>query len=497
MVLKLGNLSNFRNLKLGGILHKKHKYSCSIGLSKYIPNERNISFLTSSCLIQNNHFDYLRQVRSIYIPSKLCGKVLPFKLSDIGEGIVEVTVKEWFVKPGDKIAQFDNICEVQSDKASVTITSRYDGIVKKLYYQVDETAFVGKVLIDIEVEDEGGSESDSDSDTEGSTKHSVVNEGSKSSSSDVVDCSMRAKAIATPAVRRIAKENNVNIQEIRGTGKDGRVLKEDILAFIDKEKGSFTRSQPPPPLEQVSSYVPPKTQALQLLEKDKREQITGFKKAMVKSMENAWKIPHFSYCDEVVITELVKMKDHLKRMSETYGVKFTYMPFFIKAASLALLKYPQLNSHVDDKCEYLTTKAAHNIGIAMDTQNGLIVPNIKNVQLLSIVEITMELNRLQTLGNKGQLGLNDLKDGTFTLSNIGSIGGTYTKPIIFSPQVIIGALGKVQVLPRFDESKNLTEMHIFYVSWSADHRVIDGAMVARFSNLWKAYLSSPKLLLEL
>ena len=139
------------------------------------------------------------------------------------------------------------------------------------------------------------------------------------------------------------------------------------------------------------------------------------------------------------------MKDDMKRISQNTGVKLTFMPFFIKAASLALMKYPQLNSHVGDNCEFLTIKASHNIGVAMDTHNGLIVPNIKNVQQLSVLEIACELNRLQNLGNRGQLGLNDLSDGTFTLSNIGSIGGTYTKPIIFSPQVIIGALGKIQV----------------------------------------------------
>lgn len=121
------------------------------------------------------------------------------------------------------------------------------------------------------------------------------------------------------------------------------------------------------------------------------------------------------------------------------------MPFFIKAASLALLKYPELNSLLDSSNEYLIVKAAHNIGVAMDTANGLVVPNIKNVQNLSVIEIAGQLNNLQNLGAKGQLGLDHLKDGTFTLSNIGSIGGTYTKPIIFSPQVIIGALGKVQV----------------------------------------------------
>lgn len=139
------------------------------------------------------------------------------------------------------------------------------------------------------------------------------------------------------------------------------------------------------------------------------------------------------------------MKDELKRAGKQHGIKITFMPFFVKAASLALCKYPMLNSHVDEKCEFMTVKYAHNIGVAMDTPDGLVVPNIKNVQNLSILEIAKEMNRLQESGKKGQLKMDDLNGGTFTLSNIGAIGGTYAKPIIFTPQVAIGALGKIQV----------------------------------------------------
>lgn len=225
--------------------------------------------------------------------------------------------------------------------------------------------------------------------------------------------------------------------------------------------------------------------------KDVTEPLKGFHKAMVKTMTAALKIPHFGYCDEVDLSRLVSLRAELKPIAAARGVALSFMPFFIKAASLGLLHFPILNASLDEGCQNITFKASHNIGLAMDTSQGLLVPNVKNVQLLSVFDIAQELNRLQTLGTAGQLGAADLSGGTFTLSNIGSIGGTYAKPVILPPEVAIGALGKIQVLPRFDAGGQVVRAHIMNVSWSADHRIIDGATMCRFSNLWKEYLESP------
>uniref|UniRef100_A0A4W6FV86 Dihydrolipoamide acetyltransferase component of pyruvate dehydrogenase complex n=1 Tax=Lates calcarifer TaxID=8187 RepID=A0A4W6FV86_LATCA len=409
------------------------------------------------------------------------GPIVQFKLSDIGEGIMEVTVKEWYVKEGDKVSQFDSICEVQSDKASVTITSRYDGVIRKLYYDVDATALVGKPLVDIETE--SGSE--------------VIQE------EDVVETPAMAreehthqeikghKTQATPAVRRLAMENNIKLSEVVGTGKDGRILKEDILNFLAKQTGAIL---PPTPFQEIQTPVtkpPPTTPKPVFTGKDVTEPLKGFHKAMVKTMSAALKIPHFGYCDEVDLSRLVALRAELRSVAEGRGVKLSYMPFFIKAASLGLLHFPILNASVDEGCQNITYKASHNIGLAMDTNQGLLVPNVKNVQLLSVFEIAQELNRLQALGSTGQLGTSDLTGGTFTLSNIGSIGGTYAKPVILPPEVAIGALGKIQVLPRFGAGGQVIPAHIMKVSWSADHRIIDGATMCRFSNLWREYLENP------
>ncbi|KAI4792585.1 hypothetical protein KUCAC02_033283, partial [Chaenocephalus aceratus] len=211
--------------------------------------------------------------------------------------------------------------------------------------------------------------------------------------------------------------------------------------------------------------------------KDVTEPLKGFHRAMVRTMTAALRIPHFGYCDEVELSRLAALRKELKPLCESRGVRLSFMPFFIKAASLGLLHFPVLNASLDEGCQNITYKASHNIGLAMDTSQGLLVPN--------------ELNRLQALGTAGQLGTNELTGGTFTLSNIGSIGGTYAKPVILPPEVAIGALGKIQVLPRFDAGGQVVPAHIMNVSWSADHRVIDGATMSRFSNLWKEYLENP------
>ncbi|XP_072544421.1 lipoamide acyltransferase component of branched-chain alpha-keto acid dehydrogenase complex, mitochondrial-like [Salminus brasiliensis] len=413
------------------------------------------------------------------------GQVLQFKLSDIGEGIMEVTVKEWYVKEGDKVSQFDSICEVQSDKASVTITSRYDGTIRKLYYDVDAVALVGSPLVDIETDREQDGAPEEDVVETPAVSHEHTHQEIKGH-----------KTQATPAVRRLAMENNIKLSEVVGTGKDGRILKEDILNFLAKQTGAILPydevKQPVPAAEKkpVQSSTPA-VQRPVFTGKDRTEPLNGFQKAMVKTMTAALKIPHLGFCEEVDLTQLVRLRSELKGLSESRGVKLSYMPFFIKAASLCLLQFPVLNASVDEGCQNLTYKASHNIGLAMDTPQGLLVPNVKGVQALSVFDVAVELNRLQALGSAGQLGTADLTGGTFTLSNIGSIGGTYAKPVILPPEVAIGALGKIQVLPRFNSRGEVVKAHIMSVSWSADHRVIDGATMCRFSNLWRSYLENP------
>lgn len=445
------------------------------------------------------------------------GEILPFNLSDIGEGIAEVTIKEWYVKPGDHVSQFDSICEVQSDKASVTITSRFDGTISKLYYDVDDVAKVGQPLVDIEITSHAGSNVDAVP----SPAEDVMAAQQKPKPTHAIDEPLpppppspqltasqpiaspppppqvtrknttdSGKVLATPAVRKIAMDHNITLAAVPGTGKDGRILKEDIMHYIE---GLKAKPAPPPTVDvgAAPTVLPTPVRRPEAMLEDRIEPIKGIKKAMAKAMSASIAIPHFGYKDEIILNELVRLRNQSKESFQSRGVKLSFMPLFIKAASMALLHFPILNSSVDPECENLTYKGSHNIGVAMDTQQGLLVPNVKNVQNKSVFDIAIELNRLHQLGLSGKLSPDDLSGGTFTLSNIGSIGGTYAKPVIMPPEVAIGAIGRIQELPKFDEKDNIYKAYIVNVSWSADHRVIEGATMARFSNLWKSYLENP------
>jgi 2-oxoisovalerate dehydrogenase E2 component (dihydrolipoyl transacylase) len=219
---------------------------------------------------------------------------------------------------------------------------------------------------------------------------------------------------------------------------------------------------------------------------------------MFAQMTAANQVPHFGYCDEVRMDALAAARQELKAVAAAHGLsKFTLMPLIVKATSLALAEYPTLNSSVSDDGTELIVKAAHNIGVAMDTPTGLLVPNVKDVGNLSVLEVAQELARLQADASAGKLGVADLKGGTFTLSNIGNLGGTYTNPVINLPEVAIAGLGKIRPYPRYDESGSVVPMSMMQVSWSADHRVIDGATMARFSNAWISLLESPAKMLLL
>ncbi|CCI41759.1 unnamed protein product [Albugo candida] len=344
-----------------------------------------------------------------------CVAIVPFKLADIGEGIAQVEILQWFVREGQRIQQFESVCQ-----ATVEITSRFDGIVRKIHYQVGESAHVGKALIDIELE--RGSVTTHSDDKECKKSEEEIPGGDKPTRmekhfgkkrtdfniletapqilSDRSYIGCENKFLAAPSVRRLAKEHGVNLSELVATGTRGMITKEDLLKFIKSS-----------------------------------------------------------------------------------------------AASLALKHYPMLNARVDECGTKMVLVAAHNISVAMDTTEGLVVPNIKNVQSKGIMEIADELNRLQKLSAEKKLTPSDFKNGTFTLSNIGSIGGTYMIPILLVPQVAIGAIGRIQTLPRFDEKGNIIPVRLMNVSWSGDHRVIDGATMCRFSNLWKMYLERPTSML--
>ncbi|KAG5367740.1 Lipoamide acyltransferase component of branched-chain alpha-keto acid dehydrogenase complex [Yarrowia sp. C11] len=421
--------------------------------------------------------------------SSISRAVIPFKLADIGEGIKECEVIQWFVEPGARINEFDQICEVQSDKASVEITSRYAGVVKKLHYDAGDMALVGKPLVDIDTGDGGEAEVEAVAPTTpvtpvtASTPTPTPTPTPSTPPSDPTKAYQ--KALATPAVRRLTKELGIDISAISGSGKGGRVMKEDVLNY--KSGNSVAESAPVASSSSTagSRLVP----------------LTATQMGMFKTMTNSLSIPHFLYTDEVCLDKLMELRasvNSLLAKSPSNGVsKISFMPFFIKALSLALKDYPMVNAKVDlsgDKPAVLM-RDYHNISIAMDTPNGLLVPTIKNVQDKTIVEIAADLQRLQELGMAGKLSRDDLTGGTISISNIGNVGGTYLSPVIVSEQVAIVGLGKARKLPRYNADSDIVPEQIINASWSGDHRVLDGMTMALMADKWKAYVVDPKAML--
>ena len=423
-----------------------------------------------------------------------------FVLPDIGEGIVECELVEWRIKEGDFIIEDQSVADVSTDKALVEITAMHTGRVNKLYYQQGDIAKVHTPLFSIDIEG-------ADNDDSGSDVLSNEQQSNQNSLEEVVkatdDSSLSSKglqvnnnALATPAVRRIARENNLDLTLVPSSGKDGRVLKEDVLNYLNEDASSIPATAHAASQSSSENVGAASSQALVAGQQDRIEPIKGIKAVMAAAMsESVATIPHFTYADEVNMSELMALRTELKERYAKQGIRLTMMPFFIKALSLSLKQFPILNSQVNEDCTELKYLASHNIGMAVDSPSGLLVPNIKNVQDLSIVEIAEQSHRLTEQARAGRMSPNDLKGGTITLSNVGAIGGTVATPIISKPQVAIVALGRVQTLPRFDVEGNVSAQKIMTISWSGDHRVIDGATMAHFSNTWKALLENPASML--
>ncbi|KAJ1824226.1 hypothetical protein GGH91_001614 [Coemansia sp. RSA 2671] len=464
-------------------------------------------------------------------------KIVAYKLADIGEGITECEIIQWFVKPGDKVSQFDKICEVASDKATVEITSRYDGIVKKLHYNDNDIALVGKPIVDIELDEqptEAESAPPADA-TQGVASPPAPEAVASRSPKDFTEDRTNDVVYATPAVRRIARENSIDLRFVEGTGKGGRILKEDVHRFVElgesplamhspakaaaaatapSAEDSAVTDEPRPPFVQANTSATASNASLAsasaiVAGEDHTASLSPIQRAMFKSMTESLGIPHFRFKDEIELDALMRARqhinDHLLALGDASATKLSFMPFFIKAASLALAKYPILNARVisdGSAPPSLLYRAAHNIGVAMDTPGGLLVPNIKHAQTKSLIDIAADLQRLVQKGKAGAIAGADLKGGTFTLSNVGMIGGTYLSPVLVSSEVCIGALGKIQRLPRFETTvvdgvaaERVVPKHILVASWSADHRVVDGATMARFATLFKQLLENPELML--
>lgn len=415
---------------------------------------------------------------------------IDFILPDIGEGIIECEVVEWMVAVGDRLEEDQPVVDVMTDKALVQIPAPRAGVVTKLYFAQGEVAKVHGPLFALLPDDAADATAPVTSVSTPIAAPIATPAAAVAASINSATDSFKGKALASPAVRRIAREFDIDIRQVPGSGKNGRIFKEDILRFqqsAEQAAGSVDATTATLATAAPATAAPAEIRV---------EKIRGIKAAMARQMTlSSSTIPHFTYGDEVDVTALLALRAQLKIKAEQQGIRLTLMPFIMKAMALAIQKFPILNSQVNADCTEIHYQPHCNIGMAVDSKLGLMVPNIKKVETLSILQIAQEVTRLAEAARAGRVSPADLQGGTISISNIGALGGTYASPVVNPPEVAIVALGKTQTLPRFNASGDVVARSLMNISWSGDHRIIDGGTIARFSLLWQSYLEDPSLML--
>ncbi|PID27432.1 MAG: hypothetical protein CR982_05675 [Candidatus Cloacimonadota bacterium] len=424
-----------------------------------------------------------------------------FKFPDIGEGLDEGTINQWFVKKGQKVEVGDPLCNMETDKVATDIPSPKNGVIAKVFGKEGETINVGDALVEIEVEGE-----ESEASEESGTTTEPIDEGEAAGVVGTLEVAgsgaylpasdegapegevdkkkdVRRKSLATPVARAYAKDLHIDINEVKGSGPMGRVTKKDILEF------SKNGSSSPQISVQTSTASQPTGNLVDI------EPLTQIRKAIAKNMvESKHKAAHMTVFDEVEISDLIAVRTQFKEKFKEKGVKLSYMPFILKATALSLKKFRSLNSSMDLEKGQMMYKNYYNIGIAVDTEHGLVVPVIKDVDKLSIFELAQKVMELAEKSRDKKLTMEDMADGTFTITNYGAIGGIHAVPVINYPQAGILGVGKLLKKPvvKDDEMKVGS---VLPLSLSVDHRIVDGGDVTRFLNQIMEYLGSPVALI--
>jgi pyruvate dehydrogenase E2 component (dihydrolipoamide acetyltransferase) len=426
--------------------------------------------------------------------------VFEFKLPDIGEGIHEGEIVKWFVKDGDTVKEDDILLEVQNDKAVVEIPAPVDGTVKEVKVSEGTVAVVGDVLItfDIEGDAPAGEEEaapeqpKAEEKTEETVQADVKEDGPRE-----VQLHKSERVIAMPSIRKYAREKGVDIREVKGSGDNGRVLKEDIDAFANGEapaaEATTEKTESVAPAAAAKTEIKPYESATPELET--REKIRGIRKAISKAMVNSkHTAPHVTLMDEVDVTKLVALRKEFKQVAADQGVKLTYLPFVVKALTAAAKAYPAINASIDDVNEEIVYKNYYNIGIAADTDNGLVVPVVKDADRKSIYALATNINELAGKAREGKLAGDDMKGGSITITNIGSAGGQWFTPVINHPEVAILGIGRIAEKAVVKDGE-IVAAPVLALSFSFDHRLIDGATAQNALNMVKRLLQDPALLM--
>ncbi|WP_078547410.1 dihydrolipoamide acetyltransferase family protein [Litchfieldia alkalitelluris] len=430
-----------------------------------------------------------------------------FRLPDIGEGIHEGEIVKWFVKPGDEVNEDDVLCEVQNDKAVVEIPSPVKGKVIDVLVEEGTVAIVGDTLITF---DAPGYENlvfkghdDEEKPKAAEQKEEKSEEVPAAQAQTTVEVDESKRVIAMPSVRKYAREKGVEIRAVQGTGKNGRVVKEDIDAFLTggatpaatTEQAEAPVQEAPAKKEEKAAPAPDKQPIPAGQYPETREKMSGIRKAIAKAMVNSkHTAPHVTLMDEIDVTELVANRKKFKDVAASKGIKLTFLPYVVKALTSALREYPALNTSLDDATDEIVHKHYYNIGIAADTEKGLLVPVVKDADRKSIFNISAEINELATKARDGKLAPDEMKGASCTITNIGSAGGQWFTPVINHPEVAILGIGRIAEKPVVKNGE-IVVAPVLALSLSFDHRMIDGATAQNALNHIKRLLNDPQLLL--
>jgi pyruvate dehydrogenase E2 component (dihydrolipoamide acetyltransferase) len=423
-----------------------------------------------------------------------------FKLPDIGEGVAEGEIIKWHVKEGEVVSEEQPLVEIMTDKVNAVIPSPVSGRVTALLAKEGEKVRVGQTILVIQTDAE---RPPVEAPTQRSEVPSSESEAKRAPLEGVQPVPRRV--LATPAVRKLARELGVNIEDVRGTGPNGRVTEADVESFAASLKspasqtiisGSPTKQQTKPIEYSDANKAAAKAQ-VEPATLEERVPLRGLRRSIAEKMtKSAYTIPHVSHFDEIDVSELIRLRELFKATAESKGVKLTYLPFIIKALCIALKEYPYLNASLDEQKQEIVLKKYYNIGVATAVENGLIVPVIHDADKKNIFEIAREINRLSEDARQNRLALSDVQGGTFSITSIGSIGGTYATPIINYPEAAILGLYRIVKKPVFDSEGMIEAKDIMNVSLTFDHRILDGAVAASFVNRLKKLLEDTKQLVS-
>lgn len=407
---------------------------------------------------------------------------MEFHLPPVGEGLIEVELVRWLVRPGDEVSRGQGLLEVMSDKATMEVPAPFAGTVHELRANPGTKIQVGQAILSYSaVGNPRPSVGVAAPAAVGSAVTPVRVERAAATNGSPDSTTLRQPP-AAPSVRLLARKLGVDLGGLHGSGPHGRILLDDLTPY-------FTTSPGKPPSE-------PKPPRPDFGVAGTRVKVLGLRRKIAEHLvEAARRVPHYSYIDECDLTELVRLRQQLREPFEKSGFKLTYLAFLVKAVSRALKDVPIVNASFDEEAGEIVLHDRYHIGVATATPGGLIVPVIRDADRKDIPAIAAEIERLSSEARSGRSRLEDLKGGTFTVTSVGNIGGLISTPIVNYPEVGILGVGKIVKRPIYDANGQLQPADMIYFSFSFDHRIVDGAVGAAFGNAVIEHLRRPAALL--